>query len=62
MRTILTLSFIFIIITRSYPQYRIDDYDKCGYNSKHAKSYLKILGDHWGYSYDSLLVDLAVND
>jgi hypothetical protein len=58
MRTLFTLSLIFFFITQSYPQFQIDEFDKCGYNSKHAKSYLKILGDHWGYSYDSLLVDL----
>jgi hypothetical protein len=58
MKTFLTLSLTLIFITQTYSQHQIDEYDKCGYDSKHAKSYLKILGDHWGYSYDSLLVDL----
>lgn len=32
--------------------------DKCGYDESLAKAQLQILGDKWGYSYDSLLVDL----
>ncbi len=34
--------------------------DKCGYYDKAlAKRQLQALGDHWGYGYDSLLVDLG---
>ena len=58
MKTLIFLSLSFIFITHTYPQLQDDEYDKCGYTSKHARSYLKILGDNWGYSYDSLLVDL----
>jgi hypothetical protein len=32
--------------------------DKCGYNEVFSIQQLQILGDHWGYSYDSLLLDL----
>ena len=56
-------NFIFILLilvlfSISHAQIQDDEFDKCGYNSKYAQSYLEILGDHWGYSYDSLLVDL----
>lgn len=33
--------------------------DKCGYDEQIARMQLELLGDHWGYSYDSLLADLA---
>jgi hypothetical protein len=36
-----------------------DEIDKCGYDSPLAKSYLEVLGEHWGYGYDDLLTDLA---
>jgi hypothetical protein len=58
MKIFFVLSLMFIFITNSYPQFQDDEFDKCGYTSKYARSYLRILGDHWGYSYDSLLVDL----
>lgn len=32
--------------------------DKCGYDEVKAQKLLSILGDHWGYGYDSLLADL----
>ena len=32
--------------------------DKCGFDEILARSLLKMFGDHWGYDYDSLLVDL----
>ncbi len=32
--------------------------DKCGYDPVLSKQMLKVLGDGWGYSYDSLLIDL----
>jgi len=32
--------------------------DKCGYDPETTANLLKILGNHWGYGYDSLLVDL----
>ncbi len=32
--------------------------DKCGYDEQLAAQQLVQLGDHWGYGYDSLLVDL----
>jgi len=49
---------ILVFSTTSLAQIQDDEFDKCGYNSKWARSYLEILGDHWGYSYDSLLMDL----
>ena len=53
------LLVILIVISNTYPQIQDDEFDKCGYNSSLAKSYLQVLGDHWGYSYDNLLVDLV---
>ena len=53
------LLIILLVINNIYPQIADDEFDKCGYNSSLAKSYLDVLGDHWGYSYDSLQVDLA---
>jgi hypothetical protein len=32
--------------------------DKCGFDPALSRLQLEILGDHWGYGYDSLLVDL----
>jgi hypothetical protein len=62
MKTITTiliiLTLLLILSGTVYPQFQEDEFDKCRYSSKYAKSYLQILGDHWGYSYDSLLVDL----
>jgi len=54
------LLFITIIYSNAFAQFQDDEFDKCGYNSKYAQSFLEILGDHWGYSYDSLLVDLDI--
>ncbi len=53
------LLLFLILCGNTYSQIQDDEYDKCGYNSILAKSYLDVFGDHWGYSYDSLLVDLA---
>jgi len=36
-----------------------DGIDKCGYDEELAQQMKAILGDGWGYGYDSLLVDLA---
>lgn len=47
-----------IFFSTGYGQYSEDELDKCGFDDQLARSYLKILGDHWGYSYDSLLIDL----
>ncbi len=35
-----------------------DFFDKCNYNEALAYQQLQALGDHWGYGYDTLLVDL----
>jgi hypothetical protein len=36
-----------------------DEFDKCGINNEAlSKALLNMLGDHWGYGYDSLLIDL----
>jgi len=50
---------ILIFFGNAYSQTLNDEFDKCGFDSNLAKSNLQVLGDHWGYSYDSLLVDLA---
>ncbi|MCF8380882.1 MAG: T9SS type A sorting domain-containing protein [Bacteroidales bacterium] len=50
------LSFITVL---SFGQVIIDDeYNKCGVDPG-KKAFLDIYGDHWGYSYDSLLSDLT---
>jgi len=49
---------LFIIFNNSHSQFKDFKFDKCGYNSNLDKSYLQILGNNWGYSYDSLLIDL----
>jgi len=53
------LLLILFILNNIYSQILDDEYDKCGYDSSLAILHLEALGDHWGYSYDSLLVDLA---
>jgi hypothetical protein len=62
---VLILIFCFYLPHKNFSQEFIpynltyqNEKDKCGYNEALSKSLLKILGDHWGYSYDSLLVDL----
>ncbi len=40
------------------PTLRADEPDKCGYDAALSKQMLLDLGPHWGYSYDSLLIDL----
>ncbi len=58
------LFFITIPLTEVLSQNQVipllqTDVDKCGiYDPAVAAHQLKILGDHWGYGYDSLLVDL----
>ncbi|MFQ5754064.1 MAG: M14 family zinc carboxypeptidase, partial [bacterium] len=37
---------------------QFDNQDKCGYDEVLAKQLLALFGPHWGYGYDSLLVDL----
>jgi len=55
LRTILLIPLISVL---SLAQIHDDEWDKCGIADPLAKSTLQILGDHWGYGYDSLLVDL----
>lgn len=38
---------------------RSNEYDKCGYDTAQVRAMSEMLGDHWGYSYDSLLNDLS---
>ena len=55
------VSLLLIIIgSQVFPQYCImDEMDKCGVYSETQMLKLKsIYGNHWGYSYDSLLVDI----
>jgi hypothetical protein len=42
------------------PGLQAQEHDKCAYDESLAKVQLQILGDKWGYSYDSLAVDLQV--
>lgn len=55
MTTIVLLCLLFSTVL---PQLIDDERGKCGYDAGVSNSTLQILGDHWGYSYDSLLVDL----
>jgi len=48
-----------ILFNSSPAQFQDEEFDKCGFDSSLAKANLEILGDHWGYSYDSLLIDLG---
>ena len=56
---ILFLVLIHFNFNIAHSQFSDSEYDKCGYDSSMAIFNLEVLGDHWGYSYDSLLVDLA---
>jgi len=58
MKSKIYLVFILIFYGTTFAQFQDDEVDKCGYNTALAKSLLHVLGDHWGYGYDSLLVDL----
>ncbi len=46
-----------LTLTRT-PHALADEPDKCGYDAALSKQMLLDLGPHWGYGYDSLLVDL----
>jgi len=35
-----------------------NQFEKCNFDPKHSSDQLKILGDGWGYNYDSLMLDL----
>ena len=55
--------FFFIIGSRTLlaQNYSMNSPDKCGlYDRELAIQRLEILGDHWGYSYDSLVADFSV--
>ena len=63
LKQILLILFIFTLHSELLSQNKkgssISFVDKCGYcNPILAKQQLAMLGDHWGYGYDSLLVDL----
>lgn len=57
---IICFFFILFSATNSYSQINFsgDSVDKCGYSEELALEALRMQGDHWGYGYDSLLVDL----
>lgn len=59
-KKIYLFSLLSIITVVSFGQIIIDDeFDKCGVMDSDKKSALyEIYGDHWGYSYDSLLIDI----
>jgi hypothetical protein len=60
---ILTI-FIIVITSQIKPQEKnyvegnIVEYDKCGFTGEETEQLHKILGDKWGYGYDSLLIQL----
>jgi len=58
--------FITLITSEIKPQERnyvggtLVEYDKCGYIVDGGEQLQKILGDKWGYGYDSLLTDISI--
>ncbi|HQV30834.1 MAG TPA: M14 family zinc carboxypeptidase [Calditrichia bacterium] len=40
----------------------VSEAEKCGFDEVLSEQLLSVLGDHWGYGYDSLLADLPVWD
>lgn len=66
---IVLLLFLLLIPSKIFPQLQLSEFpeskgfvsaiDKCGYDEELAQQMRAILGDGWGYGYDSLLVDLA---
>ena len=60
MRSVFLFSCFCFFANLSFGQYFIDDEaDKCGHDEALMKQMLETCGDHWGYGYDSLLVDIA---
>ena len=59
MKNILAIYLILLFPTLLSGQILDDEADKCGSDLKATMELLNELGDHWGYSYDSLLVDLV---
>ena len=52
--------FLFISVSSQIVFSQINEpiIDKCGFDAQLAKISLQTLGDHWGYSYDSLITDI----
>ena len=60
MRYILLVIFFSFFINLSFGQVFTDDEaDKCGHDEAMMKELLQAYGDHWGYGYDDLLIDIA---
>jgi len=45
---------------RIFVEGKLAEYDKCGFTEIESEQLHKILGDKWGYGYDSLLTDLNI--
>jgi murein tripeptide amidase MpaA len=66
LKPVFLILILFFYSATSLPQENIllkhiapNEHDKCGYDETLSTVLLQILGDHWGYGYDTLLVDLA---
>lgn len=59
MRLIYSVLFaVFLSVNNIWSQFY--ELNKCGYPDPYMKSTLTVLGDKWGYSYDSLLSDISI--
>ncbi len=61
MKILYILTFLLILVNSSYGQFNLKyEEDKCGHDDHGAKALKELYGNHWGYSYDSLLEDLPI--
>lgn len=58
MKNVLAISLILLVPVLLSGQILDDEADKCGSDLKAAMELLDELGDHWGYAYEDLLLDL----
>jgi hypothetical protein len=59
MRFFYSILLLLFCVNSSVGQFiRDDETDKCGRNLLRSQEMYELLGDHWGYSYDSLLTDM----
>ncbi|NOZ46208.1 MAG: T9SS type A sorting domain-containing protein [Chlorobi bacterium] len=59
-KSILILFLLSIYINIQAQHFFKDEKDKCGFDIENEKQMYDLLGDNWGYSYDSLLNDIAI--
>lgn len=60
MKKVFFLLFCIFLFNSVFTQPHSHEEDKCGLPERGLKNSLSSLGDHWGYSYDSLLADLSL--